>query len=106
LADLFCERTHGRIAAAVRSCRATPTALSRCRTENAKILRLAYFQAIVTAARQVLIADARKSRYVDADVRWRWALKMLEMMAWVKRNRWAEPGLLKPCTLRSLRRVG
>ena len=52
-------------------------ALSRCRTKNAKSLRLAYFQATATAARHVFIAAARKPRCVWADVRWRWTLKML-----------------------------
>jgi hypothetical protein len=36
-------------------------ALSRCRTKNATRLRLAYFQAIWTAARQVFIAAARQA---------------------------------------------
>ena len=53
------------------------SALSRCRTKDARILRLAYFQATATAARHVFIAAARKPRCVWADVRWRWTLKML-----------------------------
>jgi hypothetical protein len=42
-----------------------------------KSLRLAYFQATVAAARHEFIAETRKARYVDAEVRWRWTLKML-----------------------------
>ena len=53
------------------------SALSRCRTKDARSLGLAYFQATATAARHVFIAAARKPRCVWADVRWRWTLKML-----------------------------
>lgn len=35
------------------------------------------FQAAATVARDVPIAAARKMRYVRADVRWRWTLKLL-----------------------------
>src|SRR5208283_2564987 len=72
----------------------TPTmALSRCQ-RNARILRLEHFQATVTAARHMSIADARKARCVLAEMRWRWTLKVLYAAAWVERNLWAEPGLL------------
>jgi hypothetical protein len=39
------------------------------------------FQAAVTASRHVLIAAARKVRCVEAEVRWRWTLKMLKTAA-------------------------
>ncbi len=52
-------------------------ALSHCRTNEAKSLRLAYFQAATTAVRHAFIADARNARCVWADVRWRWTLKVL-----------------------------
>ena len=53
------------------------TALSRYRMNNARDLRLAYFQATATAARHMFIADARKARCVLAEVRWRWTLNVL-----------------------------
>jgi hypothetical protein len=52
------------------------------------------------------MADARKARCVLAEVRWRWTLKVLYVTAWVERNLCADPMLLNPCILRSLRRVG
>jgi hypothetical protein len=81
-------------------------AMSRCRKKKTTILRLEHFQAIATAARHMSIADARKARCVLADVRWRWTLKVLYVAAWVERNLCADPTLLNPCILRSLRRVG
>src|SRR5450631_4367090 len=45
--------------------------------KNARILRLEYFQATATAARHTFIADARKARWVLAEMRWRWTLKVL-----------------------------
>ena len=51
--------------------------LSRCRTTNAKCRRLGNCQAASTAVRHVLIAAARSTRCVWADVRWRWTLKVL-----------------------------
>ena len=47
-------------------------ALSRYRMQNARDLRLAYFQATATAARHMFVADARKARCVLAEARWRW----------------------------------
>jgi hypothetical protein len=38
--------------------------LSRCRTKNAKGLRLFEFQAVVIASRHIFIAAARKARCV------------------------------------------
>ena len=61
-------------------------ALSRCRTKSAKSLRLAYFQAATTAVRHMFIADARNARRLDADVRQRWTLKVLQTAAWAERN--------------------
>jgi hypothetical protein len=51
--------------------------MSRCRLKNAKGLQLLKVQAAVTASRHVFIAAARKVRCVEAEVRWRWTLKML-----------------------------
>ena len=44
-------------------------------------LQLLKFQAAVTASRHVLIAAARKVRWVEAEVRWRWTLKVLKTAA-------------------------
>ena len=71
-----------------------------------KCRRLMKGQAAATAVRHVLIAAARSTRCVWADVRWRWTLKVLWTAACVERNFWAEPGLLNRCILRSRRRVG
>ena len=57
------------------------TALSRCRRKSAMGRQRLKFQAAVTASRQVLIAAARKVRCVEAEVRWRWTLKVLKMAA-------------------------
>ena len=63
-------------------------------------------QAAATAAsRQAVMADVRKARCVEADVRWRWTLNVLYVAAWLERNLWADPTLLNPCILRSRRRV-
>jgi hypothetical protein len=56
-------------------------ALSRCRRKSATGLQLLKFQAAVTASRHVLIAAARKVRCVEAEVRWRWTLKVLKTAA-------------------------
>jgi hypothetical protein len=56
-------------------------ALSRCRRKSATALQLLKFQAAVTASRHVLIAAARKVRCVEAEVRWRWTLKVLKTAA-------------------------
>ena len=53
-----------------------------------------------------VIAAARSTRCVWAEVRWRWTLKVLYTAACAERNFWAEPGLLNRCILRSRRRVG
>ena len=52
-------------------------ALSRCRTENVKRLCYVQFQAAATASRHAPIAAARSVRWVRAEVRWRWTLKVL-----------------------------
>jgi hypothetical protein len=83
-----------------------PPALSRCQRKSATGLLPLKFQAAVTASRHVLIAAARKVRCVEAEVRWRWTLKMLKTAACAERNLCAEPELLKRCILRSRRRVG
>jgi hypothetical protein len=44
-------------------------------------MQLLKFQAAVTASRHVLIAAARKMRCVEAEVRWRWTLKVLKTAA-------------------------
>src|SRR5450759_4420822 len=49
---------------------------------------------------------ARKARCVLAEMRWRWTLKVLWAAACTERNLCADPTLLKPCILRSRRRVG
>ena len=56
-------------------------ALSRCQRKSATGLQRLKFQAAVTASRHVLIAAARKVRCVEAEVRWRWTLKMLKTAA-------------------------
>jgi adenylate cyclase len=56
-------------------------ALSRCQRKSATGLLPLKFQAAVTASRHVLIAAARKVRCVEAEVRWRWTLKMLKTAA-------------------------
>jgi hypothetical protein len=56
-------------------------ALSRCRRKSATGLQLLKFQAAATASRHVLIAAARKVRCVEAEVRWRWTLKVLKTAA-------------------------
>jgi hypothetical protein len=56
-------------------------ALSRWRRRSAMGLQLLKFQAAVTASRHVLIAAARKVRCVEAEVRWRWTLKVLKTAA-------------------------
>src|SRR5271166_1629183 len=56
---------------------AASVVLSRCRTTNAKCRYLGNCQAASTAVRHVLIAAARSTRFVWADVRWRWTLKVL-----------------------------
>ena len=61
--------------------RSAATALSRCRRKSAMGLQLLKFQAAVTASRHVLMAAARKVRCVEAEVRWRWALKVLKTAA-------------------------
>ena len=86
--------------------RAFERALSRCRAASAKCRHLRNCQAAATAVRHVVIAAARSTRCVWAEVRWRWTLKVLWTAAWVERNFWAEPGLLNRCILRSRRRVG
>ena len=60
-----------------RAAQRLPPVLSRCRTTNAKRRRLGNCQAASTAVRHVLIAAARSTRFVWADVRWRWTLKVL-----------------------------
>ena len=57
------------------------SALSRCGRKSATGLQLLKFQAAVTASRHVLIAAARKVRCVEAEVRWRWTLKVLKTAA-------------------------
>src|SRR5271166_5587303 len=89
-----------------RSDRLRSTALSRCRAASAKCRCLRNCQAAATAVRHVVIAAARSTRCVWAEVRWRWMLKVLWTAACVERNFWAEPGLLNRCILRSRRRVG
>src|SRR5271169_6738836 len=81
-------------------------ALSRCHAASAKCRRPRNCQAAATAVRHVVIAAARSTRCVWAEVRWRWTLKVLWTAACVERNFWAEPGLLNRCILRSRRRVG
>ena len=44
-------------------------------------LQLLKFQAAVTASRHVLIAATRNVRCVEAEVRWRWTLKVLKTAA-------------------------
>ena len=44
-------------------------------------LQLLKFQGAVAASRHVLIAAARKVRCVEAEVRWRWTLKVLKTAA-------------------------
>jgi hypothetical protein len=56
---------------------AVDLAPSHCRKKNTRILRLKYFQATATAARHMFIADARKTRWVLAEMRWGWTLKLL-----------------------------
>ena len=51
------------------------------RRSNAMGLQLLKFQAGVTASRHVLIAAARNVRCVEAEVRWRWTLKVLKTAA-------------------------
>ena len=80
--------------------------LSHCHAASAKSRRLRNCQATATAVRHVVIAAARSTRCVWAEVRWRWTLKVLWTAACVERNFWAEPGLLNRCILRSRRRVG
>jgi hypothetical protein len=63
------------------------------------------FYPTATASRHTFIAVARKARCVLAEIRWRWTLKVLYAAAYVERNLWAEPGLLKPCIFHSRRRV-
>ena len=53
------------------------TALSRCRAASAKCRHLRNCQATATAVRHVVIAAARSTRCVWAEVRWRWTLKVL-----------------------------
>ena len=62
--------------------------------------------AAADASRQVFIASARSVRWVYAEVRWRWTLKVLKTAACIDRNLCAEPALLKRCNLSSRRRVG
>jgi len=64
------------IAADLRRRRPKPhTGFDTLLNKERKRPRAASFQA--TAARQVSIATARKPRCVDAEVRWRWMLKVL-----------------------------
>ena len=57
--------------------RSTWRALSRCRAASAKCRHLRNCQAAATAVRHVVIAAARSTRCVWAEVRWRWTLKVL-----------------------------
>ena len=66
---------------------------------------LALVQAAVSA-RHVWKASSRKTRCVRRDVRWRWTLNAFWTAAWTDRNRWADPGDLNRCILRSRRRTG
>lgn len=52
-------------------------ALSRCRTMYATTLVDDPNHATAAAARHAAIAVARKSRWVFAEMRWRWTLKVL-----------------------------
>ena len=81
-------------------------ALSHSQIERVTNLLARQAHAVATTSRHVCMADSLKSRCVLAEVRWRWTLKVLYAAAWLERNLWAEPGLLKPCILRSRRRVG
>ena len=58
------------------------------------------------AARYVWNASSRRTRSVRREVTWRWTLKVLCTAACIYKKRWADPGDLKRCTLRSRRRVG
>jgi uncharacterized protein YhaN len=51
-------------------------------------------------------ASALNRRSVRRETRWRCRLNVLWTAAWMLRNRWADPGDLKPCILRSRRRTG
>jgi DNA topoisomerase III len=81
-------------------------ALSRWRMKGATNRALNRDHAAATTSRHVCMAEARNARCVFAEMRWRCTLKVLKVAAWRDRNRWADPALLNPCILRSLRRVG
>jgi hypothetical protein len=55
--------------------------LSRCPRKSAMGLQLWKLQVPATASRHVLIAATRKLRCVEAEVRWRWTLKVLKTAA-------------------------
>jgi hypothetical protein len=78
----------------------------RCHViENWTRLLCSYNHA-ATTSRHVCRADVLKARCVLAEVRWRWTLKVFCVAACTERNLCADPTLLNPCILRSLRRVG
>src|SRR5258708_4775044 len=77
LIDPAIDAHHGRIVKRTGDGRA----LSRCRRKSTMGLQLWKFQVPVTASRHVLIAAARKARCVEAEVRWRWTLKVLKTAA-------------------------
>ena len=79
---------------------------SRCHAKSASGRRRTDFQAVAITSRHVLIAAVRSVRYVWAEVRWRWTLKVLKTAACVDKNFCAERALLKRCILRSRSRVG
>ena len=58
------------------------------------------------AASHVTAASARNWRRVRRETRWRWVLNVLWTAAWADKKRWADPGDLKRCILRSRLRVG
>jgi small-conductance mechanosensitive channel len=92
---------------ALLNCRAIlSVALSHCRIEHAAILPACRTHVAATISCHVCIAEARKARCVLAEVRCRWTLKVFWTAACTERNLCADPALLKPCILRSRRRVG
>jgi hypothetical protein len=72
---------HGFLVEGFNDVKSVARALSRCRRKSAMGLQPWKFQVPVTASRHVLIAEARKARCVEAEVRWRWTLKVLKTAA-------------------------
>ena len=68
--SLGCSAVRPRVERVLRHC-------SRCDAASAKHLQLRNSQACATAFRHVVIAAARSARWVWAEMRWRWTLKVL-----------------------------